>query len=140
MPANEAFLDTSYAIALAAPADQYHQRAVALSAQLQAGQTRLITTRAVVLEMGNALAKQRHRDAAITLLEALARDPNIEVVPLSEVLYQQAFNLYRQRQDKDWGLMDCASFVVMQQRGLTDALTADDHFRQAGFRALLKEG
>ena len=53
--------------------------------------------------------------------------------------YRQAFALYREREDKEWGLTDCLSFVVMNERGLTDALTADDHFRQAGFRALLRE-
>lgn len=45
--------------------------------------------------------------------------------------------LYRERSDKDWSLTDCISFVIMQQRGLSDALTADLHFVQAGFRALL---
>ncbi|MFM5956954.1 MAG: PIN domain-containing protein, partial [Dolichospermum sp.] len=43
-----------------------------------------------------------------------------------------------QREDKEWGLVDCISFIVMQDRGITDALTADTHFQQAGFRALLR--
>jgi len=59
------------------------------------------------------------------------------VVPLSEALFRQSFDLYRQRLDKEWGLTDCISFVVMQERGITEALTADHHFRQAGFLALL---
>ena len=37
----------------------------------------------------------------------------------------------------EWVLLDL-SFEVMRQRGLTDALTADHHFEQAGFRALFK--
>ena len=73
------------------------------------------------------------------LLHALAHDPSVEVVPLSEVLFDKGFELYRQRPDKEWGLTDCVSFVLMQERGITDALTADTHFRQAGFRALLSE-
>jgi predicted nucleic acid-binding protein len=136
---NEVFLDSSYAIALAAPADQHHQRTVELSKDLEANRARLITTRAVILEIGNALAKLRYRAAAVVLLSALANDPTVEVVPLSESLHQRAFDLYRQRPDKEWGLTDCVSFVLMQERGLTAALTADDHFRQAGFRALLKD-
>lgn len=135
----EAFLDASYAIALSASTDQYHQRAVQLAKQVEAERIRLITTRAVVLEIGNALAKLRYRGAASLLLAAIEEDPNIEVVPLSEELYQRAFHLYRQRADKEWGLTDCISFVLMQERGLTAALTADDHFRQAGFRVLLRE-
>jgi len=41
--------------------------------------------------------------------------------------------------DKEWGMTDCISFIVMEDHGLTDALTADEHFQQAGFRALLRE-
>ena len=60
-------------------------------------------------------------------------------MPLSEELYARAFTLYRQRPDKEWGMVDCISFVVMQERGLTDALTTDEHFGQAGFRVLMRE-
>ena len=100
---------------------------------------RLITSRAVVLEIGNALSKLRYRAPAVALLDAIERDPNVEIVPLSEELYRQSLALYRQHQDKEWGLTDCVSFVVMRERSITDALTTDDHFRQAGFRALLAE-
>ncbi len=137
--ATEAFLDASYAIALASPADQNHTRAVALAQGVQAERMRLITIRAVVLEIGNALSKLRYRAAAVKLLYALEHDPSVEVVPLSEVLFDKGFELYRQRPDKEWGLTDCVSFVLMQERGVTEALTADTHFRQAGFRALLSE-
>ncbi len=136
----EYFLDASYAIALSASTDQYHERAVGLAAHIVAEQIRLVTTRAVVLEIGNALSRLRYRAAGVALLTALAEDPTIEVVPLSEDLYGRAFELYRGRSDKEWGLTDCVSFVVMRERVLTVALTADDHFRQAGFRALLAEG
>ncbi len=64
----------------------------------------------------------------------------MEIVPLSEALYARAAKLYRERADKEWGLTDCISILVMQDRGLTDALTTDGHFQQAGFRALLREG
>jgi predicted nucleic acid-binding protein len=55
------------------------------------------------------------------------------------LLFDMAFTLYGNRPDKSWSLTDCASFVVMRERGLTEALTTDEHFRQAGFRALLLE-
>jgi predicted nucleic acid-binding protein len=54
-------------------------------------------------------------------------------------LWDEAFRLYRDRPDKQWSLCDCISFVVMQSRGLREALSADEHFQQAGFRALLRE-
>jgi len=60
------------------------------------------------------------------------------VVGLDPHLYQRGINLYAQRPDKEWSLTDCISFVVMSDRGITEALTGDHHFEQAGFRALLK--
>ncbi|MFO1096117.1 MAG: hypothetical protein U0992_22845 [Planctomycetaceae bacterium] len=60
------------------------------------------------------------------------------VVPASTSLFTRAIELYRSRSDKDWGLTDCTSFVVMHDHGLTDALTSDEHFKQAGFRVLLE--
>lgn len=134
---NEVFLDTSYAIALSSSRDQLHAHAVNLAEQLEQRSTRMATTRAVLLEIGSALARQRFRSAAIALLDSLESDPNVEIIPLSDSLYSRAFQIFRERPDKEWGLTDCASFVVMQERGLREALTADEHFRQAGFRALL---
>ncbi len=140
MLTSEVFLDTAYAIALSSPKDVYHARAETLADELEQHQVRLLTTRAVLLEIGSALARQRFRNAAVALLDALEHDPTVEIVPLSEPLFARAVQLYRARPDKEWGLTDCVSFVVMMDRGLTEALTTDDHFRQAGFRALLLDG
>ncbi len=137
--ANEFFLDASYAVALSSVGDRHHALALALGERLTRTGARLITTRAVVLEIGNALARLRYREAAIRLLEAIESDPQVEVVAISEELYRRGFDLYRSRPDKEWGLTDCLSFTVMQERQLAESLTADEHFRQAGFRALLLE-
>jgi len=134
------FLDTSYAIALSAPADQLHETALLVAEQIESGNVSLVTTRAVTLEIGNALSKLRYRREAAELLRSLEDDPSVEIVPLTEELHGRALRLYCDRADKEWGLTDCVSFVVMQERGLTEALTADEHFRQAGFAALLREG
>lgn len=134
----EVFLDTSFAIALSSTMDQNHIRTVRLADQIEANKTHLVTTQAILLEIGNALSKQRYRVSAIQLLESLNADPNVEVVGLTNELYMAAFNLFKRREDKEWGLVDCVSFIVMQNREMTDALTADDHFHQAGFRALLR--
>lgn len=133
------FLDTSYAIALSNVNDGFYNRAIALADNLEAEGTRLITTQAVMLEIGNALSKQRFRRAAVSLLHSLEVDPKITIVSLSQELYTRAFQLYCQRLDKEWGLVDCVSFIVMQDQEIFDALTADEHFQQAGFRALLRE-
>src|SRR5215470_3316240 len=90
-----------------------------------------------MVEIGNALGKQRHREAAVILLDALERDPTVEIIPVTEELSSRGFELYKHRPDKEWGLTDCISFVVMQERDLTKSLTTDSHFQQAGFEALL---
>jgi len=136
---NKVFLDTAYAIALSVEPDEHHERAEKLAVQLETEQTRLVTTRAILLEIGNSLSKHRYRQAAAKLLDALEEDSSVEIVPLSEELYGQALELFRSRTDKEWSLVDCASIIVMQQRGLTEILTTDEHFKQAGFRALLRD-
>jgi uncharacterized protein len=135
----EVFLDTSYAIALSVSNDEHHIRAIRLAEQLEADGAGLITTRAIILEIGNALAGLRYRKAAVQLLDAVENDPKVAIVPITEELCVRALELYRNRPDKEWGLIDCISFIVMEEHKITDALTADDHFRQAGFRALLRE-
>ena len=135
---SEVFLDTAFAIALSVATDEHHARAEKLADQLETEATRLVTTQAVLLEIGNALSKQRYRQAAVELLTALEQDRQVEIAPLTEDLYEQAFDLFCRRPDKEWGLVDCVSFIVMQERGITEALTTDEHFEQAGFRALLR--
>ena len=73
--------------------------------QIETDAIQMITTRAVMLEIGNALAKLRYRAAAIELLDSLEEDPNVKIIALSEELYNQAMELYRQRLDKEWGLI-----------------------------------
>ena len=133
------FLDASYAIALVRSGDQYHSQALTLSDRLEELSISMVTTRGVMLEIGNALSRQRFRQEAVTLLDYFESDPNMEIVPVSDPLYQRALRLFQDRPDKDWGLTDCVSFIVMQDYGLTSALTSDNHFIQAGFRALLLE-
>jgi predicted nucleic acid-binding protein len=140
MPRTEVFLDTAYAIALSSSRDEHHQKALLLADKLEADGTKLITTRAIILEIGNALSKQDYRQAAVTLMESLEEDPNVEIVPLTEELYKEAFEMYAKRMDKEWGITDCISFIVMSERGIQEALTTDRDFNQAGFEALLREG
>lgn len=130
------FLDTGYWITLVDQSDRYHERAAALARRL-AGP--FVTTEAVLTEVGNALAGHRRRAAAVTLLMCAKASPQIEVVPVTPALFARAVELYAARPDKEWGLTDCVSFVVMHDRGITEALAADQRFVQAGFRALLRE-
>jgi predicted nucleic acid-binding protein len=60
------------------------------------------------------------------------------IVPPETKLFDQGIEFYQCRPDKAWSLTDCLSFVVMTDLGISEALTGDHHFEQAGFRALLK--
>lgn len=134
----ELFLDTGFAIALASRRDQHHQRAVELASDVKANAWQLVTTQAVLLEIGNSLSKGNHRPAAVQLIAALRTDPTVEILTVDDELFDKSFALFRSRDDKEWSLTDCLSFVVMETRGITDALTPDEHFHQAGFNAMMR--
>ena len=90
-----------------------------------------------MFEVGNALSKN-FRNQAIQLIDRLIKSDEVEIVNLTPILFEQALNLYQQYQDKEWGLIDCLSFVVMKQHLIDQALTFDKHFTQAGFQALMR--
>lgn len=136
---NELFLDTSFSIGLVSPRDQIHEKAIAWSEKIEHSKIPIITTQPVLLEIGNALSKSAFRQIGIGLLDNFENDSNTTVLSLTDNLYNEAFKLFRSRHDKEWGLVDCVSFVVMTERNIKLALTADEHFVQAGFRALLRE-
>lgn len=137
---SEVFLDTSFAIALASPSDEYHEAATRLAHTTSRSSRVVVTTLAVLLEIGNALSRPPRRAIGIELLTQLRRDPDTIIVSMTDEVFAAAIDTFAQHTDKTWGLVDCVSFVVMQERGITDALTADRHFQQAGFRALLLGG
>ena len=124
------FVDTGYILALVNENDQFHAEAIALSEQFD-GQP-VVVTDAVLLEIGNALSRM-DRDAAVQIIEDLRESPGVTVVNLTPELFESAFDLYRHHTDKQWGLVDCVSFVIMRSMGLTTALAFDQHFVQAGF-------
>ena len=138
MPSDPLFLDSAYPIALLSPTDQHRRDAERWSRELQIKPVPLITTRAVLLEIGNALAKPPFRRLAVGLLANLEADENTEIIPVDEALFFRGFELFRNRMDKGWSLTDCIFFIVMNDRRLTQALTSDQHFEQAGFAALLR--
>jgi predicted nucleic acid-binding protein len=135
---NKIFLDTAYAIALSVESDKFHEKALALADEIEAQNVQLVTTRAVLLEIGNTLSNKRFRKSGVALLDSLEMDQSVTIVSMSEELYQAALDLFRSRMDKDWGLVDCISFVVMKQFDIKESLTTDLHFKQAGFSVLLR--
>ena len=134
----EVFIDTSYIISLVVSSDKHHSKARELSKRVREERLILVTTKAILLEVGNAFSA-KYKAEAIKLIEMLEKDPSIKVVSLDQTLFDQAFEMFKRYDDKYWGLVDCVSFVVMRSRKIVEAFSADQHFNQAGFRALLLE-
>jgi predicted nucleic acid-binding protein len=130
------FVDTVYWLALLNRNDEWHDRAIEWSTRVKEP---LVTTEAVLTEIADALSRADRRWWAIEAIGSIQRDRAVTCVATSEKLFADGFRLYATRLDKDWSLTDCISFVVMGARRLDRALTADAHFVQAGFRALLRE-
>ncbi|MGH8468317.1 MAG: type II toxin-antitoxin system VapC family toxin [Gammaproteobacteria bacterium] len=131
------FADTGYWEASLNPNDKLHAKAMEVSASL--GKVRLLTSEMVLDELLAALSKVPVRPYAIQGVEAISANPNVEVVPQTSLQFGRAFDLYRRMADKEWSLTDCASFEIMRERGLTEALAHDHHFVQSGFVALLRD-
>ena len=131
------FADAFYYLAMVNPRDQAHPR-VKAQASLLLGP--VVTTVWVLSEVGDALANPPLRPIFHDLMNELWSDEETEIVQASDALFRRGVDLYARRPDKAWSLTDCISFVVMSDRGLTEALTGDHHFEQAGFLALLRQG
>ncbi|CCQ58458.1 MULTISPECIES: type II toxin-antitoxin system VapC family toxin [Crocosphaera] len=132
---NKIFVDTLFIVALINKRDQYHPKALKLAQQVE--NYPLITTDAVLLEVGNSLAGN-YRNEAINIIEIFLQSDDIEIIHLTPELFNKAIELYKKYQDKQWGLVDCVSFVVMEENNINKALTFDKHFIQAGFQALMR--
>jgi predicted nucleic acid-binding protein len=132
----QTFIDTLFVIALINPRDQYHDKAVELASKYE--NQPLLVTDAVLLEIGNGLARN-YKQEAIEIIEYFFTSEEVEIVHLTPELFDRAFELYKKYEDKDWGLIDCITFVVMKDAGVSEALTFDQHFQQAGFNVLMSQ-
>lgn len=130
------FVDTHYLLALVNTNDKDH---VAALEQSQGRLGRLVTSTWVLVEFADALSAVNSRLRAARFIRGFEAEAFVEVVPPTRGQFLQALDRYEQRPDKDWSLTDCISFLLMEKRGITEALTGDGHFEQAGFRALLRE-
>jgi uncharacterized protein len=131
---SDVFDDTAFYVAVMSPRDALHA-AARLAVESYSG--RIVTTEFVLVEVGNFLNRLGCRQMFVDLLQDLRTSPQNQVVPASTELFDRGAKLFATRGDKQWSLTDCTSFVVMTEMGLTDALAADRHFGQAGFRPLL---
>ena len=131
------FVDTLYLVALFNPRDQWHERAIAASRLV--AESKLITTEDVLVELLNFFSEygEKARRGAVTQAEVVLGGANIEVAPQSHEAFMAGLTLYKARPDKGFSLTDCISMHAMRERGVSDILTHDNHFRQEGFTVLL---
>lgn len=134
---NRYFLDTSFVIALLNPSDQYHTIAKEIEREFDEND-HFVYTDAIVFESLNSLCKTYSRQIVWMFFETLTSSNKGKLLHTSPELFQESFILYKERSDKEWGLVDCLSFLVMQKEQIFVALTSDSHFEQAGFTALLR--
>ena len=136
----EIFVDTAGWGHLVDPTQEYHSLATKVYRGGRQRGHRFVTTNYVIAELVALLTSPLRvpRSSVIAFIEHLKMSPHIVIVHIDATLDEQAWQLLTERPDKEWSLVDCSSFVVMQQRGTVEALTTDHNFEQAGYVCLLK--
>ena len=131
------FADTAYWYGLLIRNDQWHEAAVRAMSEL--GNRPIVTTEMVLAELLNAVSRMGPgiRADATAKVRELRRDPNVTVIEQTAAQFEKALSDYESRRDKRWGITDCASFRAMDDAGITEALTSDRDFVQAGFIILM---
>ena len=131
----EVLADTSGWASFFVRSEPFHSLAKSLMRQWQTEGTRIITTNYILVELVALMTRPLRipRSSQIQTIETIKAATWVEVVHVDSTLEAEAWTLFQSRQDQEWSLVDCSSFAIMQQRGITEALTTDRHFEQAGF-------
>jgi len=129
------FADSFFFFAIINPRDPAPAKAIDFSQQ---NRSPLVTTAWVLTELADGLASTPRRQTFLQILRDIEANPADLIVPANTETFENGVELYHGRPDKQWSLTDCVSFVVMTEEGITEALTGDHHFEQAGFITLLK--
>ncbi len=137
MTAKPCFVDSACWIALLNRADFLHEQATRVYQQQFQADGHLVTTTAVLNETANALSAPCFRLAVVALRDRLQRSPHVEIIFVDSPLWESGWQFFADRPDKEWSLTDCLSMLVCQRLNITDVLTSDHHFVQAGFTRLL---
>ena len=135
--ANEVFVDSSGLYALADRRDLSHVRAKKCVNHLMTSGIRLVLTDYVIDETCTLAKIRAGGDAALRLLEIVERSSAFQTCWIGAEYFDAVKAFFRRHIDHGYSFTDCASFVVMREAGIREALTTDRHFTEAGFRALL---
>ena len=134
---DEVFADTGYWMAVVSPSDDLHEEA--RKAKERLGAVKLVTTDEVLVEFLNYFGGKgpKLRELAARMTKRILDDPNVRVLQQTRESFLSGLELYRQRVDKEYSLVDCVSMVVMRKQGLQEILTGDHHFSQEGLTVLM---
>ncbi|MGI8538517.1 MAG: type II toxin-antitoxin system VapC family toxin [Rubrobacteraceae bacterium] len=123
------------------PTQEHHDLAASIYRRVRQRGDALVTTNYVLTELVALLTSPLRipRPRIIAFVGSLKASPYVHVTHIDPELDSEAWRLLAERPDKEWSLVDCASFVLMRQREINEALTSDHHFEQAGFSRLLKQ-
>lgn len=133
------FVDTSGWAYLVDHHDPLHHAANTLYQQALNQQRLLVTTNYIITELVALLSSRSRvpRQQIFAFIDALKAAPHVAIIHIDTEIDTQAWLLLKARADKQWSLVDASSFVIMTTYGMTEALTTDHHFTQAGFIRLL---
>ena len=135
------YVDSSFLIAVLDQNDQFNTAACRVQFEFEANRRAIfVTTRGVLNEVlahfsrGDAVS--RIRTAVYT--KRLLTNPRYRVVASDFETYWAALDLYQNRPDKRYSMVDCLGMTVMRNQNITDVLTTDRDFEQEGFRNLMR--
>ena len=136
---SEVFADSGYWIAMSNPSDNWHESAKRATQLI--GDRKIITTEMVLVELFAYMSRRgpNGRRQAASMLDHIKADPAVEVFEQTHEQFEKAASEYASRLDQRWSLTDCASFLLMESRGVTEALAHDRDFLQAGFIPLMRD-
>lgn len=137
--ASSLFVDTSGWASLYIPTEDFHQQAVQAFQRSRQQKQSIVTTNYIIAELVALLYSplRTPRPRLFEIIDSIKTASFVQLIHVDAEIDAVAWGLCKARSDKAWSLVDCTSFVVMQQLKIQSALTTDQHFEQAGFARLL---
>ena len=129
------FADSHYFIAFLSPTDRDHEQ---VARWTDSSSRPIVTTDFVLTEVADGMARQDRRSLFERYYRYVIKHPDFRVIPVSDELHKRGMKMYLDHMDKEWTLTDCTSFLAMRDMNISEALTADHHFRQAGMIPVLR--
>lgn len=133
------FADSCIFIAMLNPNDQWNERVEKKMDEIENDNIKIITSEYVIMEILNMFCKygEAIKNNALELIHSLYSDPNFEIKRLSSDGFSKAIDKFKKYKDKNWSIIDCTSFNIMEENKINECLSTDKHFIQAGFANLI---